>query len=76
MSAYAPRPEVESMHNEVAAEIENLRENLMIIHGDACAIRDSWLKEQPDGIGMVIRNIRRLSISSGQSAGTTPEKSA
>ena len=69
LSAYAPRPELEKIHNEAAAEIESLREKLMVIYGDACAIRDSWLKEQPDGIGMVIRNIRRLSISSESARG-------
>ena len=45
-----------------------------MIAADAAAIRDEWLETQPDGIRLVITNIRRLANLSENTQRSQPVK--
>ena len=47
---------------------------LSVIAADAAAIRDEWLETQPDGIRLVITNIRRLANLSENTQRSQPVK--
>jgi len=40
---------------------DRMEDSLRIIHADVSAIRDEWLLRQPEGIQLIVANIRKHS---------------
>ena len=50
-----------NLAEKLERERDEARERLAVIACDVAAIKDQWLEWQPDGIRMVIANVRRQS---------------